>query len=261
MTSQEKSERIEQYIAGKLSGPALQAFEKEMQEDSDFAKEVALQKEVFEALSEGDLVAFRAQLESIRDRRRNVPGRNGINFSFLRIGSLAAAVIVLIAAGFWLFQNHETTSPSELFTAYFEAPAQLYHSPGNERNGETTARDKRHSNLDLWAKVEASYELQNYQEALSLLQAAPLEIANDFKSEINYQMGVLLLLNHQPEEAIAHFSKVETAHQDQRDWYVALAFLKLGDRPAETKAAFEKIAGSKSPWREKAKEILGKLPL
>lgn len=252
MTAEEKSERIEQYLQGRLSKAEADAFETEMLADPALADEVALERDLLESLTETDVHTFRATVETIHRQKQEA---QIIPFVSRRRWILAASVLALVVAGYFVVDGLLTPSPGALYQAYFEAPAaEEFMSPvvfkvrDEEETAVFTPKEQ------ALRKVADLYREKNYAVALTAMQAIEPENA----AAHAYQLGVLYLVNGQPEEALEQFALGESANRTGAIWYRALALLQL-DRPAEAREQLEKLRGQTSTWSDKVEKVLKKL--
>ncbi|MBK9018354.1 MAG: hypothetical protein IPM82_32300 [Saprospiraceae bacterium] len=176
MMQPETYEQIEMYLLGKLSGPDLQAFEQRLASEPDLAKEVSLQREVFDAIRlEGKATAFRRQLESIEKKMApDVPARRIVPIR--RWLALAAGLALLVVAGWWL-SNRQTTDVQMTAQALFDAnfnPQKSISAASILREYRyhcyRSSRPKKTSVGTPLERSETKYFEQNFTEALALLQ-------------------------------------------------------------------------------------------
>lgn len=249
MTAEERSERIEQYLQGRLTPAEAVAFESEMQTDPTLAEEVALERDLLEFMGETDVKSFRATVDKVHQQKREA---RIIPLAGRRTWALAASVLVLVATGYFVLDRVLAPSPQNLYHAYFETPAaEEFMDPAifRSRDGASEKQDLR--GLE---KVATLYRNGQYAEALAAMQAVePADAAAHA-----YQLGVLYLVNDQPEAALQELTPGEAANPDGARWYRALALLQL-DRPAEAREPLEQLRAGSSIWREEAAVLLRKL--
>lgn len=249
MTAEERSERIEQYLQDRLSPTQRTAFEAEMLADPTLADEVALERDLLEFMKETDVQAFRATVAKVHQQKREA---RIIPLAGRRTWALAASVLVLVVAGYFVLDRLLAPSPQDLYLAYFETPAAAeFMDPAilRSRDGASEKQD-----LQGLEKVAALYRDGQYPEALAAMQAVePADAAAHA-----YQLGVLYLVNDQPVAALKELETGAAANPDGARWYRALALLQL-DRPAEAREPLEELRAGSSIWREEAAVLLRKL--
>lgn len=249
MTAEERLEKIEQYLQGRLSTEQAATFEAEIQADPALAEEVALERDLLDYLGETDVQAFRATVQKVHKQKREA---RIIPLAARRTWALAASVLVLVVTGYFVLDRMLAPSPQDLYQAYFETPAaEEFMAPSifQSRDGVSEKQD-----LQGLGKVAALYRNGQYAEALAAMQS----IEPSDAAAHAYQLGVLYLVNDQPEAALDALSAGEAANPDGARWYRALALLGL-DRPAEAREPLEQLRAGSSIWREEAVGLLRKL--
>ncbi len=259
MTDQERSEWIEKYIQGELAGEALKAFELQLQSVPELAIEVALQKDILQALTEKDVIDFRETLEKIANETpQTIPSPRRV-LSLGRILILAAAVISLVIAGNWIYTNLKTTSnsPEDVYASYFTLPDELEEFEwvrGDTSSGRGSELDSSIPGFILLA--DSLYQIKDYEGALDILKELPPRSVEDYQTAISYRLGLLSMITNQHEAALSHFQKVVTNYQTKSKWYTALTLLKVEGKLEQAKETFEAIAKTKNPYQNDAKAIL-----
>ena len=108
-------ESIAKYLAGEMGDEERLAFEAQLGEDIALQNELFIQLNLLESTSESDL-SFDSQkayakVESEINRTKVVTMPRKKSFSFLKI---AATLLIVLTAGFFLSKNIETDSPAEV---------------------------------------------------------------------------------------------------------------------------------------------------
>lgn len=252
MTPEERSERIERYVSGQMTATEAKAFEAKVQADPSLAGEVALERDLLDSLTETDVRAFRRTVEEVHRRKREA---RVIPLASRRTWALAASFLVLVVAGYFVLDSVLAPSPEALYQAYFEVPAAeefmdpaVFRSRTEEKAADGTPEEQALRN------VAGLYRNRQYAEALAAMQA--VEPSNE--EAYAYQLGILYLVNGQPQAALEQLAKVEDANQSGALWYQALALLEL-DRPAEARVLLERLLESSSPRQAEAEKLLKKL--
>ena len=128
--SNEKNNRIEEYLDGNMSEKESKEFQNAMQEDSKLANDVSIVKEVNQTISQNrKLKEFQKQLDSLNDTYfpmeeenhqsqgvvRQLPRRN------LRRWLVAASILILVVSSIfvWTSLNNGVDSTT-LFAAHYE---------------------------------------------------------------------------------------------------------------------------------------------
>lgn len=242
MTREEREELIEAYQQNRLTDAQRRKVEQGLAEDTSFRKAVEEEKALWDALGPSRLNSFRAVVQEVITERR--AGRPPILFRRYW-PAVAAGMVVLLVGLWWLFRPGKSIE-EELFITYFEAPAVL----GISRDDSSAPESGGLAFLE-W-EIDSLYQKGNYRQALAKLESLPAPIGS---SDYYYRKGLLLLLTRQPGYALEALQSVQSGYPYEKPWYIALAYLRLGDRRRAV-AAFSVIARSAdSPFREEAAVI------
>jgi tetratricopeptide (TPR) repeat protein len=261
-------ELIERYLLGRLGEDDLQAFEQRLAGEPSLREEVALQRQIFDALRTEALVAdFRRQLDAVEKKMTTettgkvVPMRPG---GIRRWLAVAAGVLALAVAGWWVFikNNPVKMTSQELFATYFQPPATIAVS-SVQRSADTTAAQPLPTEAmqwnSLWKQLETQYQQGDFEASIATLeQIKTLDPAGEYASETFFYAALLHLRTGNPASALADLEKVTVGHTEDKTWYSALALLALG-RNDEAKEAFHLIARSGHPRSREAERILALL--
>lgn len=257
MASQEKLERIERYLLGEMEGQELQEFSRSLSEDQGLATEVELQRVIMEAVREEDTFRFQQTLKEIQAEkdekgtgRRRLPVRRHL--------SVAASIAILLLAAYFIYGSlNAPPSPQELFAQYFEIPdaEDILPPEPSSRGEDSTMADNPPG--DGWSRAKDLFRDKQYAAALNQLRGVspPEGPAN---AEFYFQLGILFLINGQPEQALQSWEQLEPDHSYALKWYRAMALLQLERRP-EAKGVLRELAQIENPWQEQAAELLGEL--
>lgn len=247
MTEIQLAELIDSYLDGYLNEKDRAVLEAKVNSDPAIAAELALRKEIANAVSEEDVLLLefklleagkkaKANLDSTRQEAKVVP-------MFRKYRALAAGVaIFIIAALVFLLRIQE---PVDLYSAYFE-PYPMYL---NTRSGTSPGE-----NLNM--AIQA-YEQKNYQTAWSSFLAIVAKDPSNMGAMFYTALSALQLENIP--DAVAGFKKVanhgDSIYAAPAEWYLALAFIKSGDN-RNAKKTMEAIIEKETDFAEKAKSAL-----
>ena len=257
MTEFDKSENIERYVKGRLEGAELEAFEALMKSDPALVREVELERDIAEALSESDVAAFRKTLRQVQRElhaKKNEPHKVALMW---RVLAIAASIILLVAAGQWLLRKNTAppASAGELFASYFHLPVVLSAGGKPSRDGKNTDGTVS-PEMQAWGTVEELFETGDFEGALNHLKAFPAPMIENSPSKYHYESGLLELALGHPAEALSHFGKITTGYSDEKNWYAALALLKLEGKTARVKVAFQGVAFKQNPYQSISLKLL-----
>jgi len=168
---------------------------------------------------------------------------------------VAAAALLLLAAGIWYLNDPSADASTDLFSQYYSPLAVAIPNEGIDR-GETS---------------EYSYALSPVTEALNLYEQGDYKAANkvfasipaEQKSEAtNFYHSLSLLSDGEVSTAIQLLKQLETSTEDIRyveniRWYLALAYVKA-DQLSKAVPYLETLQNSKH-FQHKASHVLSKL--
>lgn len=224
------------YFEQQLSEEEKVLFASLLQNDAEFAKEVAYQQNVKKAIVLNEREALKHTLQSIESEKKSK--KIHILYWF------SAAAVILFFGGLVWFQLLSST-PEKLYQEYYQSYPNVV-AP--------TVRGDSERNL----KSDAFYEYDsgNYEKSLELFSKIYAEEEVDYA--LFYQAMSLIELKRY-EEAIASFDQFKTADNNAFSpfvkWYKALSYLKLNEKEKAV-LLLQELAEEKNPQQEMAKELL-----
>jgi tetratricopeptide (TPR) repeat protein len=244
-------EFIDRYLDKDMSGPELNWFENELDSNPELQAELKLQKELNDALGQGDILDLREKLNVIHEMVDPEPERKRIKrtLSGNWAGIAAASAVILVAIGFLLsnFINPVQTA-EELFDQHYEP----YIVPTNYRSAAEI-------NI-VFHKALVEYGNQDYQKALQLFEKVLVE--DESRMDVTLLTGISNLEIENYYKANNSFQKVinhnDNLFIEQAEWYLALCYLKTGEQE-KAHLQFGKIITDNSLYKEEAEDILNKL--
>ena len=257
MTTEEKYERIEQYLSGKLEGDALVDFEQQLRNDAALQNEVDLHREIEENLKGEKIHQLRDVLKTV-DKKWQAPSTDvqttevkpTNRLKYIRGMVLMAASFLLL---FFAYQTYFSASQElepNLFAANFE-PYKMILSERSELNDST--------NIVVLNRAITAYRNQDYAAGATIFQS----LQNQYPKIIAYHFykALSLLGNGETAAAIEAYEQILKTPKhfftEQSEWYLALAYLQKGDEAA-TKTQLQKIKEGAFQYSE-AQAILKKL--
>lgn len=196
-----------------------------------------------------------SRIDKSIDDKTGSSHRGGIRRQMPLLMRVAAAALLLLAAGIWYLNDPSAEASSDLFSQYYTPLAVAIPNEGINR-GETQ---------------EYSYALSPVTEALNLYEQGDYQSANEVfasipaeqKSEAtNFYHSLSLLSIGEVATAIQLLEQLETSTEDIRyveniRWYLALAYVKA-DQLAKAVPYLEMLQNSKH-FQHKASNVLSKL--
>lgn len=227
---------LHKYFEQQLSDEEKVLFDSLLQNDAEFAKEVAYQKNVKKAITLNEREVLKQKLKSYEAKQK-----------FRSVYWFSAAVVILFLGGLTWFQL-QPSSPEKLYQEY-------YHSYPNVVA--PTVRGDNERNL----KSDAFYEYDsgNYEKSLVLFSKIYADEGVDYA--LFYKAMSLMELKRY-EEAIASFEQFKTADNNAFSpfvkWYKALSYLKINEKEKAIELLNE-LAGKENPQQQTAKKLLTEL--
>jgi predicted Zn-dependent protease len=238
----ENSERLDKYLRGDMDAEEKAGFEAQLAKDTELAKALELQRDMELFLRrKTQRETLQKQLPAIgKDYFQPAQGAKVITMPrqrrlFLAAASLAAAIALF-------FMVKWALSPS-LFDDYAQYPplALIEKSAGAD-----------------WSQAETAFNSNNFAEAERLLAQYIAEHPSDRLAEL--YLGICNMELDKITEAQAvfrSFTPEEADLKDYADWYLALSYLKAGDK-ARCRQALQQLSIT-SPFQQQAADLLKKL--
>lgn len=253
MSSNASDILIEKYLNGELTGSALEQFESRLQQEEDLAKRLKFHQDLESTLKDPKAIDIQRQLDDLGAAFFQTPDpvvkteTGKIVSMFNKRLSVAAGILILLTASYFIYQNvFSTSSSAELYAQYFET-----YPLDNERAG-----DEAQTDLE---KAVADYLGGDYQQASTAFRTL---LQQDPQNQILQFNLAQSLLNEEPpniteatpilESLIATGSSYRTA---ATKWYLALTYVRQ-DRSAEAIPLLQDVAPSGGPRGRAATELL-----
>ncbi len=247
---------IDDYLLGNLSGNDLDAFEKRMKEDKEFAAEVYLHRMIVKGIRDQEEIGVR-DIMNKADNEMDPPVIRW--FSRYMYYSYAAVVLAFIALGIYLLFFFQPQS-KELFTEYFVPYDNDFIAMAR---GQEIPEALAHFNDEEYGQILTAmnfYDKEEYSKTIKILENISLD--NNKDPELIFYLAISQLENGQTSEAIENLKLLSGSsdhpYQDEATWYLALAYLNAGDKQ-RSKQLLNKISRSNTPFAQQAKELLREL--
>ena len=254
------NEKIEAFLTGQLEASEIQAFENEIRNNPELAKEVELMTDLHAGIKTygenqtKNIIANAAQTyhtEQINDTTKILEPEAEIDHS-IRWGRWALYIAILAAiaiASFFIMFNETTpkTAP-ELYATYFES----YIPPSGQRSGELIGYDLK--------GMADKYRAEKYDELIAQIKNIPADkttnymrilLAQSYMSNGNYVLAKPIF-----EEII---DTKDPYFTDHAKWFLALNHLKLKEVDTAKSILVELTKDEGADHYEEAKEVLGEL--
>lgn len=243
-------EIISQYLDGELTGEALAAFEKQMQEDAELAAEVNIYRtiesdQLFATKNKAEKEKLAASLEELnKDYFKKTEAKViGINRWWYAAAAVAAVVVFMLV----LLPFGKETFDNEKLFAYYAKDIEPLSA------GERGANDD-----SILLQAANFFNRKDYERSLPLLKNVLIRKPNE--TDIAIATGICYLQTNQPDSAIKIFDQVangNTVYKSQAIWYKALTLLKE-NKPEDSYRVLESLPAEADNINE-AKELMKKI--
>jgi len=256
--------QIDKYLDGELEGKELEQFEEALKNDPKLAARVKLHRRLPEAIMEKDIVELEDSLKAIFEESKEqvIESPKPKIFPLRRILAIAASVVILVVAGWLIYQNNQIQTPEQLFADYMSPPSTI--APAQFRSSDPSDKNQIEQEIKkAWEQADQFYGQQNTAEALKKLQIIQ-ELDPEFevqsRSAYFYALGLVQLQNNTPQEALKAFDQIDSNdYKESVQWYRALTLLILPERSKEAIPMLEDISTSNHPKKEEASKLLKEL--
>jgi anti-sigma-K factor RskA len=238
-----KYDQIERYWEGLLEAEELKAFKKKMQEDTDFAEEVNLYKNIEKSIQQRmqnlkEEQKLRATLTNLGKTQKSKIKKSKI-IPLMKYKKWLVAASIAIIVGFFMFQNKEVT----------------YASYATHEPMQVSVRGGTNESLE---RVQKAFNSQDYLLANNHLSRLA-EYYRD-NAEIQLYYGITLIETDQYDMAkmvLTRIIKGDSLFKYKAQWYLALNSLKQNDKES-CKKYLQKIPKEAEEYKE-AQSLLSKL--
>jgi len=232
---------INSYFEGSLTESQQEDFDRLLMSDPAFAADFEFQQELQGSLKKNE----RQQIKNMLFNLNEATEKPKTKVISMRPWLVAASAVFLIGISAWLFFFTNTSLDSgQLYDVNFVPYENVVHPI---ERGEQLE--------DLKTKAFTAYEDENYRLALELFKELQQKHADSY---IDFYKGIVLMQLNKPEEAIPVLESYIASNGELKDratWYLALAYLKIGDY-AKSKIELEKLIQMDSFKTKAAEELL-----
>lgn len=243
---------IERYFNNSLSDKELVLFEEKLASDSLFAEEVQQFGVVFDALKKARVKKLKAQFISY-EKEYNSSGKR-FNFRNLKRRKATVSFVLWIALiGFSVqtslyFSTSSSSKNVGLFASYFEVYPNVLSPVKRTINDENFVLD-----------AMKYYDAENYVSAIEAFDK--LLLKSDSRNQILFYKALALMTEGDYLTAKIQFElmNIESGvFVNQRNWYLALVFLKL-EKHNKAKMLLKEVVADSSSFSIKASSLLNEL--
>ena len=243
---------IERYFNNSLSDKELVLFEEKLASDSLFAEEVQQFGVVFNALKKARVEKLEAQFISY-EKEYNSSGKR-YNFRNLKRRKATGSIVLwILFIGFTIqtslyFSTSCSSKNVGLFANYFEVYPNVLSPVKRTINDENFVLD-----------AMKYYDAENYVSAIEAFDK--LLLKSDSRNEILFYKALALMTEGDYLTAKIQFElmNIESGvFVNQRNWYLALVFLKL-EKHNKAKMLLKEVVADSSSFSIKASSLLNEL--
>ncbi len=242
---------LQKYLDNELSEKELDRFEQELNASPDLLVELDLYKEVDEAISDTEVLDFRAQLTELREEtRRSDSGRRVFRFTSPWHYAASAALALLIAIGLATVLGRPLSN-KDLFVKYMK-PYELVLTNRSIDNEATQY---------LMSKAQNYFQNGEFERAIDCFDEV-LEI-NANKVEADFYMGVSNMEIDKFRDASESFTRVieqdDNLYIQKAEWFLAGCLLAM-DETERARRELAMIASSSNHYyKNDAAKILKRM--
>lgn len=238
---------IERYISGEMSTSEKEWFLKELDGNEKLCTELHLRQHTEDVLKGKDIISLRNRLNGIEKRREMIiTGKRSMMQANLKFVAVITGIILIGTITMYTGRN---LSNDEIMNRYYKK----YEPPTATRSGQSE------TNADFTLAMEF-YNTQNYGQAAILFNKIVESNPKDMQSTL--LNGIANFENNKYPEAKRSFGFViennNNLYIDQAEWYLALCYVKTGEREKAIRQ-FEMIIDGDGIFRKDAKKVIRKL--
>lgn len=232
-----KEDLISKYFENTLSNENQQEFDDLLENDKDFAQDVAFQINLKKAITLNERSTLKQKLQSFEAEKNQ---KKTFKWQYI-----AASVAILIGS-FWFF--NQNSNSQQLYNQYY----QTYPN--------TVAPVVRGENSnDLKTVAFFEYDSGNYNKAYQLF----INIYNSENQDYALFYGSLSLIElNRHQEALTLLNRFDATKSNDFTpfvkWFKALSYLKL-EQNSEAITLLKELSATQNPLQNQAEELLEKL--
>ena len=239
-------DEIQNYLNSEMSSEAVILFEETLEENEDLKNDLNLFKDIEADLGNTELEEFKKKIKSFSEKKtESIFQNSNQTFSlFRKVVSIAASILLIAFAGWWIINQNNTVLDNELVAL---ANDNFIHYPAQEESRGNEVK----------SEIYASYEAKEYQLAAITLEQFGIE--NNSQEALFFAAISYIGINNN-EKAIDLLLDLDKTSflANKIQYYLGLAYLKQGKK---TKAinALKLINKSDIFLYDRAKKVLEKV--
>ena len=228
---------LDKYTRGNLNDAEEQLFKSLIQTDKAFANEVRLIDDLKYGFAALEYENTKSDLKEIEKE---------LNNSKSKPWKWAAVIAILLTLGGFVYQNLISNSEEKLFASYFEPYRNVVYP--------TVRSTTDNSIMD---QAFTAYENLDYQNATVHFESLLREDKND---TITFYLANSYMQLSRSSDALALLqSKNNSVFEQERNWYIALAYLQQKERQNALTYLRKVLQGNGVFMKKEAQELIQKL--
>jgi len=242
---------IQKYLDNDLSDRDMKRFEADLEVSSKLQDDLALYREIDEALADTEVLSFREQLTDLRREKQKSGGTGKSHIRFTKPWHYAAtaAIALMLAIGLASVLDRPMNNKDLLKKYYKPYEVALINRSDN-------------STLDLMLKnAEILYQRGDFEQAAVYFEMV-LEEQPDLAGT-NLYAGISYYELERYSDARNSLNKViehnDNLYIEQAEWYLGLCFLALNENE-RARRQFARIASGNSDKAADARKLLRRIP-
>jgi len=241
----EKENLINKYFAGTLTKEEQVTFDKLLAQDANFQEQLRFEEDVKAVVQSEQRQQLKQKLQKIENQLEST---KPVKKSYWKPLSIAASILLLFSASWFLYNSISPKSAEELYAANYEVYPNTVYT--------ITRGDSQDDSLERQA-FEA-YEQNDLTSAIELFEELNAKSGLDY---VEFYLGQVYMANNNVEKALDLFEKIITEESDfqiEALWYAALCQLKL-DKPDKAIPLLKQLVVDGSYKKEISTELLNEL--
>ncbi len=241
---------LDRYLRDEMNEQERRAFEEQLGTDDTLTEELDLQRDTVEGIRLDGSQALKRRLQAV-EAELATPAPAAVddkktNRRFLMTWVAVAASLLTVVLLGYLFFIPPTSSPEELYVAYYQPFPNLINPA--QRSVEV-------EEATVLGRAVRAYDEQQYAEALTLFEEG--NALSD--PSYTFYYGASYLALDQPEQAIPLLERLVQQKTglfyEPGLWYLALAHLKAND-PEAARPYLQTLAEQEGDYAREARELL-----
>jgi len=240
---------IDRYLKGEMSPEELSWFKKELEGNQALCNEVELHKKVNTALSNGEMIDLKNQLDLIHQEIEEAAeyGKSAARHIYRKVYYSTTTLVVAVLM-FALYNTNRNFSSDKLVEKFYE-PELASHAFRGELDSES-----------MLVNAMDFYNNKQYNEAIALFETLLKEDAS--KMGLNLYSGISHMEINKYEAANEKFKRIidnkPNPFVESATWYLGMCYVMTDERDKAAEQ-FEALAKNSKYYQKDARKILRRI--